>query len=107
MNRILEIFKNIYKQDWNGVNEEISYFDYHMLVYQLQKAKLDFGVRMYDPNLMTYIRPVPPKFWSKAVLTEGYFKKRTREAIMNYWKQRIENQQLNNRSKRAGKKTTP
>lgn len=107
MNRIMEIFKNIYKQDWNGVNKEIAYFDYHMLVYQLQKAKLDFGVRMYIPELITNVYPVPPKYWSKALLTEGHFRKQTREAILNYWKNHPVNSALNSRATANGLKTTP
>jgi hypothetical protein len=57
-----------------------------MLIDQLQKAKLDFGIREYIPNLMGKITPIPAVDWSKAVLTEGHFKKETREQILNYWK---------------------
>jgi hypothetical protein len=57
-----------------------------MLIHQLQKAKLDFGVRMYIPSLMGNIKPIPPKYWQKAVFSEGHFKKETREQILNYWK---------------------
>ena len=39
-----------------------------------------------DPKLMDKITPIPTKYWQKAVFTEGRFKKRTREAILNYWK---------------------
>ena len=57
-----------------------------MLLKQLQKAKLDFGVRMYVPQLMANIRPIPPMYWQKAVFTEGHFKKETRAQILSYWK---------------------
>ena len=88
LDRIFDIFKPIYLKSWNDpLKTEMSYFDYNMLIYQLQKAKLDFGIRMYIPELMNNITPLPPKVWQKAVFTEGRFKKRTREAILNYWSQ--------------------
>lgn len=86
MDRIFDIFKPYYLESWNGLNEEISDFNYRMLIRQLQKAKLDFGIREYIPSLMHKITPIPPKYWQKAVFTEGRFKKETREQILNYWK---------------------
>lgn len=87
MNRIYEIFKPIYSKQFNTpLTDEMSYFNYKMLISQLQKAKLDFGIREYIPNLMAKITPVPVEAWSKAVLTEGHFRKETREQILNYWK---------------------
>lgn len=87
MNRIYEIFKPIYSTQFSTpLSEEMSYFNYKMLISQLQKAKLDFGIREYIPNLMAHIVPVPVADWSKAVLTEGHFRKETREQILNYWK---------------------
>lgn len=87
MTRIYEIFKPIYANNFNTpITEEVSYFNYKMLIDQLQKAKLDFGIREYIPNLMGKITPIPAANWSKAVLTEGHFKKETREQILNYWK---------------------
>ena len=87
MNRIYEIFKPIYSNQFNTpLKEEMSYFNYKMLVSQLQKAKLDFGIREYIPNLMAKIVPIPAADWPKAVLTEGHFKKETRQQILNYWK---------------------
>ena len=86
IDRIFEIFKPLYLKAWNEpLTKEMDYFNYKMLLQQLQNAKLDFGVRMYIPNLMASITPIPVKDWQKAVFTEGRFKKRTREAIMNYW----------------------
>jgi hypothetical protein len=64
----------------------MTYMQYKMLLEQLRDQGLDFGVREYIPNLMHSIRPIPPKDWSKAVFTEGRFKKRTREQILNYWR---------------------
>lgn len=87
MNRIYEIFKPEYSKHFNTpLSEEMSYFNYKMLISQLQKAKLDFGIREYIPNLMAGIVPVPVSAWPKAVLTEGHFRKETRQQILNYWK---------------------
>lgn len=87
MNRIYEIFKPIYSTQFNTpLESEMSYFNYRMLIDQLQKAKLDFGIREYIPKLMASVTPIPVKDWPKAVLTEGHFKKETREQILSYWK---------------------
>ena len=87
MDRIFDIFKPIYLKNWDhSLNSEISYFNYRMLVDQLQKAKLDFGIRMYIPQLMHQVQPIPPKDWQKAVFSEGHFRKETRVQILNYWK---------------------
>ena len=85
--RIFSIFKPIYEKSWNSpLKSGMSYMQYKMLLEQLQEQGLDFGVREYIPNLMHSIRPIAPKDWQKAVFTEGRFKKRTREQILNYWK---------------------
>lgn len=87
INRIYEIFKPIYSKHFNTpLKEEMSYFNYKMLIDQLQKAKLDFGIREYVPNLMNKIMPISVADWPKAVLTEGHFRKETREQILNYWR---------------------
>ena len=87
MDRIFDIFKPFYLESWNGaLSSEISDFNYKMLIRQLQKSKLDFGIREYIPSLMHKITPIPPKYWQKAVFTEGRFKKETRTQILNYWK---------------------
>jgi hypothetical protein len=57
-----------------------------MLISQLEKAKLDFGIREYIPMLMAKVTPIPVSGWQKAVFTEGHFKKETRQQILNYWK---------------------
>ena len=89
IDRIFEIFRPLYLKSWNDpLKEEMSYFNYKMLMTQLQKAKLDFGIRMYIPKLMASITPIPVKDWQKVVFTEGRFKKRTREAILKYWNDR-------------------
>lgn len=89
MNRIFEIFRPIYEKQFNEpLKEEMSYFNYKMLISQLQKAKLDFGIREYIPQLMAKIVPIPVSGWQKAVFTEGHFRKETREQILNYWKKK-------------------
>lgn len=86
MDTIFEIHKNAYLQSWDKpLTKEMPGFDYNMFIHRLRDAKLDFGIRMYDPELMREIRPLPPKAWSKAVFTEGKFMKRSRSAILNYW----------------------
>lgn len=87
MDRIFDIFKPLYLESWDkSLGSEMSDFNYKMLMRQLQKAKLDFGIRMYIPELIHKIMPIPPKYWQKAVFTEGKFKKQTRLQILNYWK---------------------
>lgn len=87
LDRIYEIFKPDYSKSFNTPLEaEIDYFNYKMIANQLQKAKLDFGIREYIPELMKNIVPIPPSGWSKVVFSEGHFKKKTRDQILNYWK---------------------
>lgn len=87
LNRIYEIFKPYYSKKFNTpLSKEIPYFNYKMLINQLQRAKLDFGIRMYIPKLMGKVTPIPAAGWQKAVFSEGHFKKETREQILNYWK---------------------
>ena len=88
MDRIYVIFKPIYDKSWGKpLEKKIGGINYALLIEQLESQGLAFGVRMYDPSLMARITPIQFKDWSKAALTEGSFKKRTREAIMNYWSQ--------------------
>jgi hypothetical protein len=90
IDRIFEIFKPLYLESWDKPIEDEMDIKYKMLMKQLQKAKLDFGVRMYIPELMDQITLIPPKYWQKAVFTEGRFKKLARQAILNYWTQKKE-----------------
>ena len=91
INRIYEIFKSEYSKNFNSpLKKEISDFKYKLLIDQLQKAKLDFGIRMYIPKLMANITPIPVSGWQKVVFSEGHFKKETREQILNYWKNKAE-----------------
>lgn len=92
LNKIFELYKNIYLKNWNeSLDKDIADFNYKTLIRKLQEQGLDFGVRMYIPKLMGDIKPIPPKYWAKAVYTEGLFKKSTRENIMNYWRMRLKN----------------
>ena len=86
MDRIMEIWKPMYMKCWNdGLQNDLTHFDYRWLQMQLENAGLGFGVRMYIPNLTGAMRVVPPRLWSKAVFSEGVFKKKTRELILKYW----------------------
>ena len=86
LNKIFEIYKDFYKKRGDQpLKTEIKEFQYDFLLVQLKKAKLDFGVRMYIPELIRNIKILPVSQWSTAVFTEGHFKKVTRNAIMNYW----------------------
>lgn len=88
VNYLFTMYRDAYKKAWNkGLKEDLSGFEYEQFLAQLKKAKLEFGIRMYIPTLIQNIRIVPFKYWSKAVFTEGIFKKVTRMAIMNYWRQ--------------------
>lgn len=99
--RIMEIWDGIYKLSWNsGLSKDMDKFTYYTLIANLQKAKLEFGVRMYIPSLMSNIRIVPPGLWEKAVFSEGRFKKKTRDAILNYWKRMQDNLKLINKAKK-------
>lgn len=90
MDRIFDIFKPMYLESWDKpLTKELSDFNYKMLMRQLQKAKLDFGIRLYIPQLIHKIEPIPPMYWQKAVFTEGKFKKRTREQILKFWRDKI------------------
>jgi hypothetical protein len=87
MNKIYEMYKPVYRKYFEkGASKELDGFDYKFLTDELDRQNLSFAVRMYIPSLIgdTYI--VPPKMWPTALMTEGWFKKETRAAIMNYFK---------------------
>lgn len=87
LNKVMEIYQNIYKKSWqDGLKTDMSHLEYAQLIYLLKKSKLDFGVRMYIPGLIKDAVLVPPNLWHIAAFTEGQFKKRTRDAIMKFWK---------------------
>jgi 5-enolpyruvylshikimate-3-phosphate synthase len=77
----------VYKKYFEtGLPKDLDAFDYKYLTDELDRQNLSFAVRMYIPQLIgdTYI--VPPKMWPTALMTEGWFKKETRAAIMNFFK---------------------
>lgn len=87
MDRIFEMYKPVYKKYFeSGLQSDMDAFDYKYLIDELNRQNLGFAVRMYIPSLIgdTYI--VPPKVWSTAMMTEGWFKKETRAAIMQMFK---------------------
>lgn len=84
---IFKLFTPMFKKAWDeGVKTEAQYFDYKFFMEELAKYNLDFGVRQYDPALMTDAYLVPTKWFSTAAFTEGNFKKETRAQILSYWK---------------------
>ena len=103
IDRIFEIFRPLYLKSWNEpLKKEMEHFNYKMLISQLQKAKLDFGIREYIPNLMAKVTPIPVSSWPKAVLSEGHFKKETREQILKFWRDKasgIENPKVKKETK--------
>lgn len=91
LDRIFELYKKIYLKFWDDpINRSINKFDYRLLVKALEYEGLDFGIRMYIPQLMRNIKPIPPQYWQKAVFTEGRFKKETRKQVLSYWRKFIE-----------------
>ena len=87
MDEIFRMYKPVYKKYFEtGAPKELDAFDYKYLTDELDRQNLSFAVRMYIPQLIgdTYI--VPPKMWPTALMTEGWFKKETRAAIMNFFK---------------------
>lgn len=106
MSKIFYLYRDYYLKFWNKkMTTANPRFDYRYVIYNLQKAKLDFGIREYDPTLMRNIRPLTPNVWQKIVFTEGKFFKRTRDAILNYWKQkRIDPKYISKITKTMNKK---
>ena len=86
MDKIFELYRPIFSKYFSEPNrKEIDAFDYQMLVKQLQRANLGFGVREYIPSLIGEPRIIPTNMWQVAVFTEGWFKKKTRTQIMAFW----------------------
>lgn len=90
MDKLFDIYKSSYLKSWDDpLDSDMPQFNYRILINKLQENGLEFGVRMYIPNLMGAIRAIPPKWWAKAIFTEGRFKKQTMSNIMNYWKKKL------------------
>lgn len=87
MEKIYKMYKPVYTKYFEkGATKELDGFDYRYLTEELEKHDLSFAVRMYIPQLIGDTFIVPPEMWPTALMTEGWFKKETRAAIMNYFK---------------------
>ncbi len=86
MNGIFNMFKGFFLNNWETGSKSINkQFDYNSIIKQLKRYKLEFGVRMYDPKLMTIPHQVPPEMFPTAMFTEGKFQKKTLAYIYKYW----------------------
>lgn len=105
MSKIFEIYKPVYTKYFNKpLPKEIDAFDYKYLMDSLRKAKLDFGVREYIPELCGKTWAIPANMWQVAVFTEGVFMKRTREAIIKYWNEWVSNYYKKDKNKKRAEK---
>lgn len=90
MDKIFKIYRPVYiKYFTTGTTKEIDAFDYSYLVSALKRHGLEFGVREYIPSLIGKTWMIPPNQWQVAVFTEGWFKKKTRAAIMKFWRKKL------------------
>lgn len=88
LGKVMDIYKDFYRSAWKtGLDKNLADIDYGQLLDNLERAKLAFGVRMYIPDLIGASILVPPSLWHLASFSEGRFRKVSREAIMNYWRQ--------------------
>ncbi len=87
MNGIFNMFKGFFLSNWDiGTNKANKKFNYNNIITQLKRYDLTFGVRMYDPKLMTIPHTVPPDMFATAMFTEGKFQKKTKAYIYKHWK---------------------
>jgi len=85
--KIYTLFKPVYSKYFDtGSTKAFDGFNYKYIVDELEKQNLSFAVRMYIPSLIGETFVIPPKMWTTALMTEGWFKKETRAAIMKYFK---------------------
>ena len=85
--KIYELFQKHYDKNPDKPRDRrVPGFDYRKILAALQRYGLAFGVRMYDPKLITELKVIPNDGWSKAVLTEGVFGEGTRDAILLKWR---------------------
>lgn len=88
INLIYQLFQRTYNKYFEtGLSKDIKRFTYQEVTSTLSRYNLGWAVRMYDPKLMGSVRVIPPDHWPTAVFTEGWFKKETRERIMQLFKQ--------------------
>lgn len=86
MNKIFDIYRGVFVKYFTIPNKAgVDAFDYRILVQQLDRANLEFGVRMYIPELIGDPYVITANKWQVAVFTEGNFKKKTRTQIMTFW----------------------
>ena len=86
MNKIFDTYRGLFVKYFNTPNKSpMDAFDYRILVQELDRANLGFGVRMYIPELIGNPMIIPANKWQVAVFTEGHFKKKTRTQIMSFW----------------------
>lgn len=86
MNKIFETYRGLFVKYFSEPNKTaMDAFDYRILIQELNRANLGFGVRMYIPELIGAPKIIPANKWQVAVFTEGHFKKKTRTQIMTFW----------------------
>lgn len=91
MDKIFQMYRPVYAKYFkSGIDKDLDAFDYHYLIDQLNNYGLGFGVRMYIPELASAPKIIPPEMWTTAVYTEGWFRKKTKAAIMQYWRHWIQ-----------------
>lgn len=87
LDKVMDIYGNIYRSIWkSGAGKDLTAIGYQQLLLQLKQAKLEFAVHEYIPKLIGDSILVPPSLWHVAAFTEGRFKKQSRQAILNHWK---------------------
>lgn len=106
MDKVFEMYKPVYRKYFeSGLSRDIDAFDYRYLVDELERHNLSFAVRMYIPSLIGDTCIIPPKLWTDAMFTEGWFKKETRARIMQLYKQDAKkNKKISTGSHDKGKK---
>ena len=86
MDAIFRLYRPIFLKYFDsGIYKEIDAFDYQYLMEELERAKLKFCVRQYDPQRMANVFNIQPQCYTAACYTEGWFKKQTRQQILNHW----------------------
>ena len=105
MNKIFEIYRGVFVKYFSVPNTSaVDAFDYRILIQQLDKANLGFGVRMYIPELIGDPYIITANKWQVAVFTEGNFKKKTRTQIMTFWSKWIAGNKKPKTKSKGGKK---
>lgn len=109
MNKIFETYRGLFVKYFNKPNRTaMDAFDYRILIQELEKENLEFGVRMYIPELIGKPMIIPANKWQVAVFTEGWFKKKTRTQIMAFWTKWVAKRKLGGgkpaKDKRGSKK---